>query len=168
MQPLTHVTKTATATVENKAFSRAIKQALGSRMPLRIIYRRGIVPLQSKMCKPGSFVRYEGKNGETILWPSYPYTDVLIPVLHHGAIGSGVDKFDLCRFDLDTSVCRRGARCTYAHGWSDRVEWICPVCTQVRKIACESKWQHILKYQHVGVFVVDDGRTVANYLDYSS
>ena len=118
--------------------------------------------------QPGSFVRYEGKNGETILWPKYPYTDLLIPVLHHGAIGCGVDKCDLCRFDLDGDGCRRGARCTYAHGWSERVEWICPVCTQLQKMDCESKWQHILKYQRIGVYVVDDGRTVANFLDDSS
>ena len=91
------------------------------------------------------------------------HTDVLIPVLHHVAIGSGVDKCNLCRFDLDTSGCRRGARCTYAQCWSDRVEWICPVCTQMQKVECESKWQHILKYQRIGVFVVNDGRTVANF-----
>ncbi len=72
--------------------------------------------------QPGRFVRYEGEKGETIPWPNHPYTDTLIPVLHHGAIGSGVDKCDLCHFDLSNNGCRRGVRCTYAHGWSDRVE----------------------------------------------
>ena len=62
---------------------------------------------------PGCFIRYEGKSGETINWNS-SYTDVLIPVLHHGAIASGVDKCDLCRFHLEGS-CRCGLRCTYAH-----------------------------------------------------
>ena len=42
------------------------------------------------------------------------------------------------------------------------------MCTQMRKSECESKWQHILKYQRIGVFVVGDDRTVANFLDDSS
>ena len=71
---------------------------------------------------PGSFVRNEGKKGETVFWSEYPYTDTIIPVLHHGAIGYGTDKCDLCRFYLDDGDCRRGARCTYAHGWHDRIE----------------------------------------------
>ena len=36
---------------------------------------------------PGSFVRNEGKKGETVFWSKNPYTDTIIPVLHHGAIG---------------------------------------------------------------------------------
>ncbi len=71
----------------------------------------------------------------------------------------------ICHFDLSDSGCRRGVRCTYAHGWSDRVEWICPTCTQKQKIECDSKWDHILKYQRIGVFLVDDSRTGANFLD---
>ena len=78
--------------------------------------------------KPGCFIRSEGRDGQTINWHS-SYHDVLIPVLHHGAIASGVDKCDLCRFHLEGS-CRRGQRCTYAHSWSERSEWICPVCSK--------------------------------------
>ena len=51
---------------------------------------------------PGCFIQYEGRSCETISWNS-SYTDVLIPVLHHGAIASGVDKCDLCRFHLEGS-----------------------------------------------------------------
>ena len=76
--------------------------------------------------RPGSFIRYEGRNGETINWNSR-YKDVLIPVLHNGAIASGVDKCEFCRFHLD-GTCRR-SRCTYAHSWGERAEWICPKCT---------------------------------------
>ena len=112
---------------------------------------------------PGCFIRYEGRSGETINWNSR-YTDVLIPVLHHGAIASGVDKCDLCRFHLEGS-CRRGLRCTYAHGWGERSEWICPICSKQNGIECEHKWDHILQYQRVGIYSVADGRTVAEFLD---
>ena len=51
---------------------------------------------------PRCFIQYEGRSGETINWKS-SYTDVLIPVQHHGAIASGVHKCDLCRFHLEGS-----------------------------------------------------------------
>ena len=103
-------------------------------------------------------MRNEGKKGETVFWSENPCTDTIIPVLHHGAIGYGTDKCDLCRFYLDDGDCR-----TYAHGWHDRIEWTCPVCTQKKKIECDSKWQHI--HQRVGVFSVEDGQTVADFLE---
>ena len=84
--------------------------------------------------------------------------------IDRGAIVGGVDKCELCRYHLD-GECRRGARCTYAHSWGDRLEWICPSCTKNKKIECESKWQHILSYKNLGVMLVEDGRTVADFLD---
>ena len=112
---------------------------------------------------PGCFIRYEGKSGKTINWNS-SYTDVLIPVLHHGVIASGVDKCDLCQFHLEGS-CRRGLRCTYAHSWSERSEWICPICSKQDEFECQQKWEHTLQYQRVGIYSVADGRTVAEFLD---
>ena len=44
--------------------------------------------------------------------------------------------------------------------WSGFVQYV-----QMQKTECDSKWQHILKYQRIGVYVVDDGPTVANFLD---
>ena len=115
--------------------------------------------------RPGSFIRYEGRNGETINWNSR-YKDVLIPVLHNGAIASGVDKCEFCRFHLD-GTCRR-SRCTYAHSWGERAEWICPKCTDKEKTECDFKWEHILQYKRLGVYCTGDGRTVADYLLSSS
>ena len=112
--------------------------------------------------KPGCFVRYEGRKGEVINWQS-KYKDVLIPVLHHGSVASGVDKCKLCRFHLE-GYCRRGDRCTYAHSWEDRLEWICPTCSKDNKVDCDQKWEHILNYKCVGVFKVLDGRTVSDFL----
>ncbi len=102
------------------------------------------------------------RTGETIRQSSY--RDVLIPVLHHGTIASRVVKCELCRFHLE-GTCHRGQRCTYAHSWSERVEWICPKCSKNNEIECEQKWDHIFQYKRVGIFSVTDGRTVAEYLD---
>ena len=97
--------------------------------------------------KLGHFVRLEGRSGQAYKPSLYsrPYDDVLIPVLHRGAIASGVDKCELCRHHLDGD-CRRGVRCTYAHSWDERLEWI---------------------YKKLGVMVVDDGRSVADFLKFS-
>ena len=118
--------------------------------------------------KPGHFVRLEGRSGQAYKPSLYsrPYVDVLIPVLHRGAIASGVDKCELCRHHLDGD-CRRGVRCTYAHSWDERLEWICPTCTNDHKLECDNKWQHILSYKKLGVMVVDDGRSVADFLKFS-
>ena len=59
--------------------------------------------------------------------------------------------------------CRRGVRCTYAHSWDERLEWICPTCTNNHKLECHNKWQHILSYKKLGVMVVDDGRSQLHY-----
>ncbi len=48
--------------------------------------------------KPGCFLCYEGKNGETVNWHS-KYSDILIPVLHHGSIARGVN---CCRRNAQT------------------------------------------------------------------
>ena len=53
----------------------------------------------------------------------------------------------------------------YAHSWSERSEWICPVCSMHDKIECDQKWEHILQYNRVGIYRVLDGRTVAEFLD---
>ena len=58
----------------------------------------------------------------------------------------------------------RGSRCTYAHSWSERIKWTCPICTVDEKLDCDQKWQHILKYRRVGVYTVLDGRTVGEFL----
>ena len=50
---------------------------------------------------PGSFVRNEGKKGETVFWSQNPYTDTIIPVLHHGAIGYGTDKWVMMTADVE-------------------------------------------------------------------
>ena len=91
------------------------------------------------------------------------YSDVLICVLHHGTVASGVDKCDLCHFHLN-GTCRRGQRCTYAHNWAERLEWICPICTNDGEIDCDTKWQHY-KYKRIGVYSVADGRIVAEFLE---
>ena len=93
------------------------------------------------------FYTDEGRSDETINWKS-SYTDVLI-----GAFASGVDKYDLCRFHLEGSY-PRGLRCTYAHGWSERSEWICPICSKQDEIECQQKWEHILQYHRVGIYSV--------------
>ena len=112
--------------------------------------------------KAECFVRYEGQKGEVMNWQS-KYKDVLIPVLHHGSVASGVDKCELCRFHLER-YCRRGERCTYAHSWEDRLEWISPTCSKDNKVDCDQKWKHILNNKCVGVFKVLDGRTVSDFL----
>ena len=53
--------------------------------------------------KPGCYLRHEGRHGQ--MYKHSSYSDVLIPVLHHGAVASGVDKCDLCHFHLD-GTCR--------------------------------------------------------------
>ncbi len=70
---------------------------------------------------------------------------------------------ELCHFHLD-GTCRCGQRCTYAHSWDERLEWICPICTKDGKCICDEKWQHILQYKCIGVYVVADGRTVGEFL----
>ena len=103
------------------------------------------------------FVRYEGKEGQTRQPPSFmpEYTDVLIPVLHRGAIACGVHKCDLCCYHLQGS-CRRGARCTYAHSWDERLERICQICTKDDRVECDTKWEHILKYIQLGPYQVEN------------
>jgi len=57
-----------------------------------------------------------------VTWPNSQtpsYSDVLIPVLLHGAVASGIDKSDLCHFHLD-GTCRCGQRCTYVQNWAER------------------------------------------------
>jgi len=41
--------------------------------------------------KPGCYLRHEGRHGQ--IYKRSSYSDVLIPVLHHGAVASGVDKW---------------------------------------------------------------------------
>ena len=53
----------------------------------------------------------------------------------------------------------------YAHSWSERSEWICPVWSKHDKIECDQKREHILQYNRVGINRVLDGRTVAEFLD---
>ena len=59
---------------------------------------------------------------------------------------------------------RRGARCTYAHFWDERLEWICPICTKDDKFECDMKWEHILKYIQLGPYQVENGQTVAEFM----
>ena len=66
------------------------------------------------------FVRYEGREGQTRQPLSFmhEYTNVFIPVLHHGAIVCGVHK---CVHAVPVDVVQG------AHSWDERLEWICPI-----------------------------------------
>ncbi len=44
-------------------------------------------------------------------------------------------------------------------------EWICSICTDGGKRECDPKWQHILKYECIGVYTVVDGRTVKEFFE---
>ncbi len=111
--------------------------------------------------KPGCYLRYEGRRGH--IYSDQSYSDVLIPVLYHGTVASGVDKCDLCHFHLDGTCCR-GQCCTYAHSWAERLEWM-PYCTKDGELDCDTKWQHILQYKCIGEYAVTDGRTVGEFLE---
>ena len=67
--------------------------------------------------------------------------------------------------DVDNYYLKLHIQCTYAHSWSERSEWICPICSKQDEFECQQKWDHILQYQRVGVYSVADGRTVAEFLD---
>ena len=106
-------------------------------LTVTVIYlcpHQSLVQLQNCMAqKPGHYIRFEGRHGETYN-PSY--SDILIPVLHHGAVCGGVDKCDLCYFHLQGN-CRWGSCCTYAHSWAERIEWICPICKVDGRLDCD-------------------------------
>ena len=113
------------------------------------------------MENPGCFIQYEGKSGETTNWNS-SYTDVLIPVLHHGAIASGVDKCDLCRFHLEGS-CQRGLRpLMLTAGVKDQNGFV-PFAPSRMSLNVVGAYTPVY---HVGIYSVADGHTVhAEFLD---
>ena len=76
-------------------------------------------------------------------------------------MASGVDL--IVSFHLD-GTCRRGQRCTFAHSWAERLEWICPICTKDGKIDYDSNII-ILQYKFIGLYCVADGRTVGEFLE---
>ena len=62
--------------------------------------------------------------------------------------------------------CRKDSKdCSFAHSWDERLEYICPVCTDDGLTECLKKRQHMSKYKLWGVYVVEDGRSVSDYLN---
>ena len=51
--------------------------------------------------------------------------------------------------------------CPFAHGWDEKVEYI---CTEAGLLKCGKK-KHMGSYTLWGVYVVEDGRNVSDYLN---
>ena len=77
---------------------------------------------------------------------------------------AGLSASDVDVIELHNCFAPKEVQIVYQHLYMS----VCLNHDIILKIECESKWQHNLKYQCIGVFVVNDGRTVANFLDDSS
>ena len=118
-----------------------------------------IVRLDS--CK---FVHYIKSSGAVEDWDTDTSSLPVVPVLHHGAVTNGMKKSRFCFNSVKESYrCRKDSKdCSFAHSWDERLEYICPVCTDDE---CLKKRQHMSKYKLWGVYVVEDGRSVSDYLN---
>ena len=82
-----------------------------------------------------------------------------IPVLHCGAIVCGVHKICVAII-FKALVDVQGA-----HSWDERLEWICPIRTKDDRTECDMKWEHVPKYIQLGLYQVENGRTVAKFFE---
>ncbi len=93
-----------------------------------------IVKLDSHM-----YVHYVRSNGEIRDWDADTSSLPLLPVLHHGAVANRMKKSRFC-FNSVKDRCRRDSTdCPFAHSWDERLEYICPVCTEDGLTECEKK-----------------------------
>ena len=65
--------------------------------------------------------------------------------------------------DVDNYYLKLHTRCTYAHSWSEKLEWIGPICSKQDESTKVGPYTPV--YQRVGLYSVADGRTVAEFLD---
>ncbi len=119
-----------------------------------------IVKLNSHM-----YVHYVRSNDEIRDWDTDTSSLPLVPVLHHGTMANEMKS----RFYYNNMQerCRRSSTdCPFAHSWDERLEYICPACTEDGLLECVKKRQHISNYRLWGIYAIEDGRSVSDYLNF--